>query len=101
MVRHIVLWKLEPNPENGAAKEQNAAEIKRRLEALVGVIPGLLSLEVGFNQTDRNREYDLCLLSSFESFEALAAYQKHPAHRAVQGFVHSAVCGRTAADYEI
>lgn len=101
MVRHLVLWKLKEDPENGKTKQENAAQIKQSLEALVGVIPGVLALEVGLNQTDRNRDFDLCLVSLFESFEALSAYQTHPAHRAVQGFVHSVVCGRTAADYEV
>ncbi|MCK5834819.1 MAG: Dabb family protein, partial [Lentisphaeria bacterium] len=42
MIKHIVMWKL--NDENKAANAQN---IKEKLEALAGVIPGLLEVEVG------------------------------------------------------
>ena len=94
MVRHIVLWKLKECPE----KAENAARIKQGLEALVGVIPGLLSLEVGKNVTPG--EYDLCLVSDFTSKEALALYQGHPAHDKVRQFVHQVIEGRVAADYE-
>ncbi len=42
MVTHIVFWNLNDVPE----KEQNAAEMKRRLEALAGVVPGLVDAAV-------------------------------------------------------
>ena len=93
MVRHLVFWKLKDTQE----KEKNAARIKRELEALVGVIPGLVALEVGRNFQDG--EYDLCLVSDFESEEALAFYQGHPAHGKVREFVHQVIQGRTAVDY--
>ena len=43
MVKHIVMWKLSDR-EKAA---ENAAEMKRLLEGLVGVVPGLLRAEVG------------------------------------------------------
>jgi hypothetical protein len=39
MVKHIVMWKLRDKADAG--------EIKGRLEALAGKIPGLLNIEVG------------------------------------------------------
>lgn len=43
MVTHIVLWNLKDKSQ----KAQQGGEMKRRLEALVGVVPGLLSAQAG------------------------------------------------------
>ena len=47
MVRHIVWWTLKPEAEGRTAAE-NAKLIKQRLEALMGQIPSLKSLEVSY-----------------------------------------------------
>ena len=46
MIKHIVLWKLKATAE-GAGKEENAAIIKRELEALKEKIPQIRHIEVG------------------------------------------------------
>ena len=46
MVKHIVLWKLKETA-GGRSRAENAALIKKVLEELRGVIPGLLEIEVG------------------------------------------------------
>ncbi len=97
MVRHIVMWKLKETAEGGT-KFDNAAIMKQRLEALVGVIDGLVSASVspvGFSEG-----FNLCLDSTFESKEALAFYQKHPEHQKVREFVHSVIENRSACDFE-
>ena len=48
MVRHIVWWTLKPEAEGRTAAE-NAKLIKQRLEALIGQIPSLKSLEVSYD----------------------------------------------------
>jgi len=93
MVTHIVFWKLKE--EN---HKENAAEIKRCIEALVGVIPGLIEAQVGCNFN--GGEYDLALVSKLESKEALQAYDTHPAHEKVRAFVRGVVQGRAAVDFE-
>lgn len=98
MVKHIVMWNLAETAEGNAAAD-NGARIKKELEALVGVIPGLNHLEVNFNFTDGG--YDLCLYSEFEDKASLAGYADHPAHVLVKTFVHKVVTGRVCADYEI
>lgn len=92
MVRHIVMWNLKE--EN---KEKNALAIKEALESLNGRIAGLLHLEV-------NRCYngcDLCLVSEFESREAVRFYRDHPLHRSCQKIVHAAMRERFSCDYEM
>ncbi len=75
MVKHIILWKLR--------KENNTAEVKRGikdgLEALKGVIDGLVEIKV---QTESlpSSNADVMLYSVFESEEALKAYAVHPKH---------------------
>ena len=67
---------------HGKDKAENAREIKRRLEALVGRIPGLLRLEVGVDFSATADSADLALYSEFESRAALDVYIEHPEHKA-------------------
>ena len=48
MIQHIVFWKLAETAA-GRDKEANYRLLKEKLEALNGVIPGLLELRVGRN----------------------------------------------------
>ncbi len=96
MVRHIVLWKLKETD-----KAENAAEMKRRLEALRGNIPGLLELEVGLDSSGAEAAADISLYSTLESWEALRVYQIHPLHQDVAAFVGTITKERRVSDYEI
>ncbi len=95
MIKHIVFWNIR-NDEN---KESNMKEMRKKLTSLVGVVPGLISAEVGFNYNPKG--YDVALYSVFESKEALDGYQVHPEHLKVKKFVHSVITERACADYEI
>ena len=53
MVTHIVFWALKDEAE-GHSKRENAEHIKEMLEALVGVVPGLIEAKVGINETAAN-----------------------------------------------
>ena len=93
MVTHIVFWKLKE--EN---KDANAAVIKEKLEALVGVVPGLLKAEVGRSFIED--AYDLCLVSQFTHRAALEAYRTNPDHQKAAAFVRASICARTSVDFE-
>ena len=71
MVTHIVFWALKDEAE-GHSKRENAEHIKEMLEALVGVVPGLIEAKVGINEN--GGKYDAALFSKFESWDALHAY---------------------------
>ncbi len=93
MVKHIVVYTLK----EGVDKEEAVKLIASCLEPLVGVIPGLLHMEV-------RRAYqgmDYALYSKFESKEALAAYAKHPAHLEAKTHFHHFLNTRVSADYEV
>lgn len=98
MVKHILVWKLKSElseSEKAAAK----AKAKAELEALVGVVPGLICLNV-ITDPILSSTGDMLLYSELESKEALAGYQVHPAHVAAASFVSSVVCDRSCADFE-
>ncbi|MBQ8474854.1 MAG: Dabb family protein [Clostridia bacterium] len=99
MVKHIILWRLKESltSEEKAEAKKNA---KENLEALYGKIDGLLGITVNINGLESSN-CDMMLDSSFESAEALAAYQKHPAHVAAANcFVRPFAEVRLCLDYE-
>ncbi|MGX9349429.1 Dabb family protein [Microbacterium sp. KNMS] len=98
-IRHIVLFQLAASdPETRAA---HAAEAKERLEALVGVVPGLLELTVSRNAAYDGENHDIVLDALFPDLAALEAYQVHPAHVEAARFVGSVRSGRAAIDLEV
>ena len=96
MIKHIVFWNLKE--EN---KEANALELKKRLEALVPLIPEIVKLEVGINVNPSDMAYDICLYSEFESMDTLNTYQNHPEHVKVGEFIGDIRTSRVVCDYEI
>ncbi|HPJ15312.1 MAG TPA: Dabb family protein [Spirochaetota bacterium] len=100
MVKHIVMWRLKEN-SCGNTKEENKKLIKEKLEALNGKIEGLLKIEVGFDFSNTESSFDICLYSEFESKQALDNYQAHPEHKAVMPFILEARTDRIVTDYEI
>ena len=100
MLKHIVMWSLAESAE-GRSKAENAQWMKEHLEALVGVVPELLSAEVGINVCESEMAYDAVLVSTFESKEALDAYKIHPAHKAVSDYCKKVRLSRVVCDYWI
>lgn len=97
MVKHMIIWKLK---EDLADKGATKAAIKRELEGLQGKIEGLLEMKILIDGFPCSAG-DLMMDSTFESAEALAAYQKHPAHVAIaDGLVRPSVSQRLSFDYE-
>jgi len=99
MIKHIVLWKLK-DAALGATKQENAAKMKQMLEALNGVVPGLIKLEVGIDFSATEASGDIVLYSEFPDRAALDAYQAHPEHQKCVAFVKEVVSERRLADYE-
>lgn len=97
MIRHIVMWTLNPEQKDNA--EQIAAELREKFKALVGQVNGLTGVELGVNYN--GGKYDLVLNCTMTSRETERAYQTHPAHLAIKSVVHTLVCGRECVDYDI
>ena len=120
--KHIVMWKFKVQ-HNGKSALENARWMKEQLEALVGVVPELLSAEVGISPAleqaaavqsnaaaaqsnaaavpapAASGEYDACLVSTFASPEALASYKVHPKHKAISAYCKEARLKRLAFDW--
>lgn len=100
MVKHVIIWKLKDELE-GAEKEKVLAGIKTNLEALVGVVPGLIELKIVIDKLASSNG-DLMLDSTLESEEALKGYAVHPKHVEVaDNFVRPYTAVRMCIDYEI
>ena len=100
MIKHIVVWKLKENA-HGNTKDENAQQIKEKLEALNGKIEGLIKMEVGFDFSKTETSADIVLYSEFETKEDLDNYQVHPLHKAIMPFVGEARSERRMVDYEV
>ncbi|UPS43681.1 Dabb family protein [Prevotella sp. E15-22] len=101
MVKHIILWTL--NPElTVEQKQQVKAGIKEGLEGLVGKVPGLLDVKVNISGRLASSNADVMLDSTLESEEALKGYAVHPEHVAVANDkVRPYTIQRACLDFEI
>ena len=101
MVKHIILWTLDP-ALTYAQKAEVKAGIKAGLEGLMGQVPGLLDVKVHIDGRLASSNCDVMLDSTLESEEALKAYAVHPAHVAVaNGKVRPYTVQRTCLDFEV
>jgi len=98
-VRHVVVWKLLG--DDVTEKKQRFESLAGDLEELVNLVPGLLSLSVSFSTGPNPKNWDMCLISDHESWDALDVYATHPAHLAVAGRVAENTVERAGADFEI
>ena len=99
MIHHIVAWRLKDSAL-GNDKAANARLLKEKLEALPAQIPVLRSLAVGLDFSATENSSDVVLVTSFATKADLAAYQVHPAHKAVGLFVREVVAERRLVDFE-
>lgn len=96
MVKHMVMWKFKAEVSN-----EKKLDMKRQLEALKGVVPTLIDIEVGLDISGKEASMDMVLYSEFASMDDLAAYAGHPEHVKVVEFVKPLVCERAVVDYEV
>lgn len=100
MIRHIVMFQFKPEAD-GRTKKENAAIAKEMLEKLQGVVPTLKNSYVKQNHELASEEnYDLVLVSEFDSLEALQEYIVHPAHKKVGEFMSKVREKRACVDFE-
>jgi hypothetical protein len=97
MVKHLVFWQFKDSTA-GQTKQQNMNRVKRELEALNG-LPGVITVEVGFDVLNVGASCDVALYSAFEDQAALDAYQEHPDHVAVKEFLGEVTEERYVVDY--
>ncbi len=96
MIKHIVMWKFKDD-----VADADKFEVKRQLEALMGVAPTLMAIEVGLDVLGSDQSKDMVLYSEFASMDDLKAYAEHPEHVKVGGFLKPLVCERHCVDYAV
>ena len=94
MIRHVIMWKFKEDVK------EDMYRFLEQLQALNGVIPEILHMEVGVNAKEGNN-YDACLISDFADWDALDRYKKDPRHVAVSALCKSIRTDRGAVDYVI
>jgi molybdenum cofactor biosynthesis enzyme len=95
MVVHIVMFKFKE--EN---KQANLIQAKQMLEALMGTVPTLRSMDVGINFAKEDRAMDMSIITTFESKAGLEVYAVHPEHLKVVDFIKQVVEYSKVVDYE-
>lgn len=101
MVKHIILWTLKEEL-SGTEKESVKKGIKESLEALKGVVPGLLDIKVIIDGRLDSSNADVMLDCTLESEEALKGYAVHPAHvAAANAKVRPFTAVRSCIDFKI
>lgn len=98
MVNHIVLWNFKPEL-NEQEREEAGEKIRQSLEAVREKAEGVVSLEVRISELASSSR-DIALISSFETVDALNAYQVHPEHVRAAGYIKTVTCDRACFDYE-
>lgn len=99
MVKHIVLFQLDPEMEAGRKAEVMEA-FKRGIEALPVEIPFIRKIEVGLNANPAEG-FDIALYSEFDTMDDVRAYSVHPKHVAVAALLKDCKKARSCVDYEI
>jgi len=92
------MWTLKVEAEGFVAKD-NAAKMKKKLEALNGRIAGLKSIEVSYDIVAADPECHIVLCSEHDDVDALNFYQSHPEHQACIPFVKKVASSRKVVDY--
>jgi Stress responsive A/B Barrel Domain len=99
MIHHVIMWRLRDE-----AKRSSWQAIVERLQSNVAAmrvnLSGVLRLEVGINEREGSDAADLLLYGEFESWDALAGYEKHPLHDELRALIAPVRIERRVVDYE-
>lgn len=100
MIKHIVCWKIRKFAE-GKQKDENLKIMEKMLLSLKN-IPVVMYIEVGINSPEAEASnFDIVLITNFNSYSDLHAYQIHPEHKKVSEFVSKIRVSRVCVDYEL
>ncbi len=94
MIKHIVLWKINPGLDKQAVLE----EFARRTEYLKTIIPEIKEARVALSYAG---DFELCIDSVFENDQELQVYINNPEHLKTRAWLNSVTCDKTSFDYVI
>ena len=99
MVKHVLLWKLRDDLSAEEKRDVQEA-VKKGLERLPGIIPGLVEAKVAIDPLGTSNA-DIYLDSTCTDQAALAVYQDHPEHVKIKEIIGPAAEIRLCMDYEV
>ncbi|MFZ1382289.1 MAG: Dabb family protein [Scrofimicrobium sp.] len=97
--RHVVVWRI--GIDDIVLREQAVRGLAGRLEALVGVVPGLISATASPNTVPVEGNWDMALVADFVDEEALSKYNVDPDHLEVAKDIRAIATARASADFPI
>jgi hypothetical protein len=100
MIKHVVCWKVRKFAD-AKQKAENLKTMEKMLLSLKN-LPMVRYIEVGINSPKGDiTNFDIVLITQFNSFGDLQEYQNHPEHKKVSEFVSKIRVSRVCVDYEI
>lgn len=99
MLKHVVMWKFKENAEN-RSKIENMSLVRDRLYALVGTVPQIKKMVIGFDCGKTAMSFDMILLTEFETKEDYEIYAVDQEHAKVKKIVAATTESRVVIDYE-
>ncbi len=101
MVKHVIIWTLKDEYSN-EEKAKIKTDMKKALESLKGVIPGLIDIKLYTQPLPSSKNAEILLDTTFENEQALKDYAVHPVHVEIANTnVRPFVSGRSCMDYEV
>lgn len=94
MLQHYVFLKFRHD-----TSDDHVTDFCTRMLALRDAIDGIQHLEIGRDELHDARSWDLALIMTFESVDALRAYQRHPQHLALTAFNEPFVSSVASVDF--
>lgn len=98
MIRHIVIWKLVAQDEDG--KSQAFDRLAVAFGGLPHVIPEIKALHLGRDVDETTGNWDVALVLDIATTADLEIYQVHPDHEKAKGLVRELTTERSAIDFE-
>ena len=98
MIKHIALFQLKTEID-AQTKRDVMFKFKKGIEELKAKIGCIKSIEVGLN-SNPDEDFDIALVSEFESMADLKTYASHPDHLAVAALLKDYKKSRSCVDYE-
>lgn len=96
MIRHMIFWKLADPQADRVALEDF---LRETFAPMVGAVPGLRAVSVGFDQGMGTHDLGLCC--DLDDLAALAAYQDYPPHVAFKQWAGEHLLERCCVDLEV
>lgn len=92
------MWKFKPS--DGKTPKEIAEDVKEKYESLIGLVPGLLNIEIGINRNESATAFDAVMNADFDSWETLADYKADSMRDDVIKYVETVTEKRVRVEYE-